>query len=217
MMQMECYPYRNSTPESWPNLACDPNLCFVISANGSPAPTPSYIGNYSTTVSSGPQATSSSPPSDVNDNASAVGSTRPSVTTIALIAVSSLLFVLGLAWLTRILTKCRVCPTPFFQRRDEQTPTSTDIAPHQVDNQSSSSSIMTEPLPVYVPPDAPPPKYENAIVNQIREDRNTAATSPWINEMIMENPELNEVSGNLGMQEVPASPTRSILPFFHRR
>ncbi|KAG2174676.1 hypothetical protein INT44_006940 [Umbelopsis vinacea] len=210
--ESQCYPYRNNTPFAWPNLACDPNLCFVISANGSPAPSPSIIPNITSTVDPGATATPSSSSPDTGDNFISTGSSKVSVTTIALIAVSSLLFLLGLAWLTRIITKCRLCPTPFFQRRDEQSPVvaTTDLSSHHPDNQSTTSSNLTEPLPVYVPPDAPPPKYENAIVNQIRETRvyPVVDESTWVDGL--ERGEANESSSTSEMRQVN-SPSRPLF------
>ncbi|CAO3689452.1 unnamed protein product [Umbelopsis ramanniana] len=209
---VQCYPYRNNTPFAWPNLACDPNLCFVISANGSPAPSPSVIPNITSTTDPGASATSSTSSPDSGDNFITTGSSKVSVTTIALIAVSSLLFLLGLAWLTRIITKCRICPTPFFHRRDEQSPVvaTTDLSAHHPDNQSTTSSNLTEPLPVYVPPDAPPPKYENAIVNQIRETPRYPVVdeSTWVDGL--ERGEANESSSTSEMRQV-SSPSRNLF------
>jgi hypothetical protein len=197
----------------------------VLSANGSPVPTPSIIPNITATTISDPDAqptTSSSSPYS-GDSLITPNSSKPSVTTIALIAVSSLLFLLGLAWLTRIITKCRLCPTPFFERRDDQPIANADSAPHQPDNQSTTSSTMTEPLPVYVPPDAPPPKYENAIVNLIREDRAWPAspTSPtswnYGMEQGLEQGVPSEASSSEMQQVTAPAASRRLHPFFRWR
>lgn len=110
-----------------------------------------------------------------------------------------------------------MCPTPFFQRRiDQPAMTSTDIPQHHPDNQSTTSSNLTEPLPVYVPPDAPPPKYENAIVNQIREDRAwPQAQASWYDGL--EQGAATEASGSEMQEVTPPPPSRSHRLLFNWR
>lgn len=183
----ECYPYRqgNTTMQhTWTSLTCDQNTCQLIMNDGSPPPKPIPLDNtnlppnsvpYNITANHHPAASGHINPHSTNN-----GFRNNSPAIIALTSISVFAFLCLLILLIRVIffkTKywhnvnkyvfCGVCSSPPRHRVVSSQPPSFRS---QNDNRSirSMSSTDDETLPSYHRQDPSLPKYEQAIVTQIR-------------------------------------------------
>lgn len=150
----ECYPYRQSNSSmqhNWINLTCDQNICQLVMNDGSPPPIPipldiqsfNNVGTYN------------------KYNIKSKSPASIALTTVCTIVAISLFILLARTiyykpkLLTHILSYCCCCRVP-------KTPISRPPS-YQVVRQPT-----IEILPSYDQQEASPPKYEHAIVTQIR-------------------------------------------------
>ncbi|KAI8342609.1 hypothetical protein BC941DRAFT_413284 [Chlamydoabsidia padenii] len=190
----ECYQYRRnsnaSTSYIWQNLTCDPNSCLLITDNGQPAPTP---GALPPPVDNPSASSNHNNPTESHSLTPEPARHEPqehNATAIALSVTCTLIFVGILGWLFRLWKRSRYWPSfkqpvrltcstpnsapPSFRSTaaTAAVPEMTCITDRPSSTRSSSGSSNSrgggEPLPSYFSPDPSPPKYEHAIVTQIR-------------------------------------------------
>ncbi|KAI8070976.1 hypothetical protein BC940DRAFT_294897 [Gongronella butleri] len=188
----ECYQYRrtnnnSSTTMAWQNLTCDPNTCMLVQANGQPAPAPGGLPPPAQQGNGDDAPTASSSSSAQHGGSSGSGSGNGHHLIIALSVSCTLIVVVACCWLTRQWQR-RMKPAwrrPYPASIHSTTPSSdppsfqsTEMRRVSLSSLSRSSSLTNrhenanndtiEPLPSYFSPDPSPPKYEQAIVTQIR-------------------------------------------------
>lgn len=178
---VECYQYRKSSNSSvsyvWQNLTCDPTSCLLRTDRGQPPPPPGKL-----------------PPSDDGDGNHHSGSggsghhkenetlSPNSAAAIGLMVTCSCIVLAGLLWVARSWSR-RHRRKRSTRRSVNSNDTEPSTAPpsfssnpemtqrhrgHRMRASSFSSLHSVEQLPSYFSPDPSPPKYEQAIVTQIR-------------------------------------------------
>jgi hypothetical protein len=168
---------------TWDNLTCDSDTCNLINIDGSLPATPIPLDNNSTTsTTTNTNNTSNYHP---NNNHHQFGLRSGSPTFIALITVCTFVSIGLLVWLTRILfyktkywstiNKIFCCGRfPYKPKQEEQVIQESSIIPNTAPPSFHQSEMMmrrtnsTNSLPSYFNQDPSPPKYEQAIITQIR-------------------------------------------------
>lgn len=167
-----CYHYEqadaSNAMHAWGNLTCNQDSCLLVNTNGSEQSNGTFIGN-STHPIAGSGSGNRKKHHNNDDN-------KRSITIIAVVTVCTIVSICLLAVSVRILfykTKywtvinryfcCSLCST---SSRNE-----TVDAPPSFHSEMVMRSNNSSDLPSYTNQDASPPKYEQAIVTQIRDMR----------------------------------------------
>jgi hypothetical protein len=195
----ECYQYRKSAGPSvtyaWHNLTCNPSTCMLIASNGAPPPTPVPPLQPTNLPTADDHHQGSDSP---NNTVGAPESPLQNPAAIALIVLSCLVIIAVLLWILHLCKKKHWWPfkqhslTKSASVPSTAPPSFSSAPPGEIANQrivgtthqpsirsdrSFNSTHTNELLPSYLSPYHSPPKYEQAIVTQIRGLRDEGSSS----------------------------------------
>ncbi|CAO3631661.1 unnamed protein product [Mucor hiemalis] len=189
----QCYPYRQSnttSAHSWDNLTCNMDTCLLINIDGSQPAAPIPLDNTTIVLPTTNSSDTHHPTNkDTNRHHNSPFDLKSgSAISIALTSVCIIVSLCLVAWLIRILfykttywpviNKFLCCGRCAYKSSDgssNRSSTSTTRSPppsfHStglVMRSNSNNSSHGSVLPNYFQQDPSPPKYEHAIVTQIR-------------------------------------------------